>query len=102
MDNQNYKDIRSTPCTIHPKFLVNFFLFHFPFNFNTFFNFVTKYYAVRGYLACYFLTSFRDGESYNAPYQLTLVSQLLIYWLFFQLVSQLVNYFFSYLGILLF
>lgn len=41
-------------------------------------------------------------ESYNAPYQLKLVSQLLIYWLFFQLVSQLVNYFFSYLVILLF
>ena len=41
-------------------------------------------------------------ESYIAPYQLKLVSQLLIYWLFFQLVSQLVNYFFSYLVILLF
>lgn len=41
-------------------------------------------------------------ESHNAPYQLKLVSQLLIYWLFFQLVSQLVNYFFSYLVILLF
>ena len=79
-----------------------FFLFHFPFNFNTFFNFVTRYYAVTSYMACYFPTSFRDGESYNAPCQLTLVSQLLIYWLFFQLVSRLVNYFVSYLVILLF
>ena len=30
--------------------------------FNTFFNFVPRYYAVRRYLACCFLISFRDGE----------------------------------------